>query len=320
MPTSSPVPLFTQRFTVAAVLALATFAPGRSSLAADAPAGAPLIARDILFGNPERAMPKISPDGKRLAWLAPDKAGVLQVWVKTIGGKDDKVVTADKRRGIRRYDWAEDDRTLLYLQDSDGDENWHTFGVDLTTGTVRDYTPWPGVRAELLDVSPDFPGRIVVTANVRDKKLFDVYRVDLRSGATELDTENPGDITGWTVDPKQAVRAGHVVLPDGGHEVRGARRRHRRVPLALQDQRRGGGGRDRLQRLRPQPLPAQLGGQRHHARGGAQPRRRRRQGGLAHGRRRRAGAVRPPAPPRGAGGGLRARAARMAGDRLVGAG
>ena len=59
----------------------------------------------------------------------------------------DKVVTADKKRGIRQYFWAEDDRTLLYMQDTDGDENFHVYGVDLTTGNVRDYTPFQGVRA-----------------------------------------------------------------------------------------------------------------------------------------------------------------------------
>src|SRR6476659_2322714 len=90
-----------------------------------------LIPRDVLFGNPERTSPHISPDGKRLAWIAPDKKNVLQVWVKTIGKNDDKMVTADKKRGIRSYMWAEDDRTLLYTQDADGDENWHVYGVDL---------------------------------------------------------------------------------------------------------------------------------------------------------------------------------------------
>ena len=40
----------------------------------------PLIPRDVLFGNPDKASPKISPDGKRLAYLAPDE-GVLHVWV-----------------------------------------------------------------------------------------------------------------------------------------------------------------------------------------------------------------------------------------------
>lgn len=116
-----------------------------SSFAAAAPALAEppaLIPRDVLFGNPERTSPHLSPDGKHLAWLAPDKKNVLQVWVKTIGKKDDKMVTADKKRGIRSYFWAEDDRTLLYIQDADGDENWHVYGVDLPTGSVRDYTPF----------------------------------------------------------------------------------------------------------------------------------------------------------------------------------
>ena len=62
----------------------------------------PLISRDILFGNPERTSPALSPDGKRLAWLAPDTNNVLQVWVKTVGKDDDKIITADKKRGIRQ--------------------------------------------------------------------------------------------------------------------------------------------------------------------------------------------------------------------------
>jgi hypothetical protein len=106
-----------------------------ASLQAELP---PLIPRDILFGNPERTSPALSPDGSRLAWLAPDKNNVLQVWVKTVGRDDDKVVTADKKRGIRRFFWAKNNRTLLYLQDSDGDENFHIYGADLESGNVRD--------------------------------------------------------------------------------------------------------------------------------------------------------------------------------------
>ena len=107
----------------------------------------PLIPREILFGNPERTSPALSPDGKRLAWLAPDTNNVLQVWVKTVGKEDDKIVTADKKRGIRQYLWARNNRVLLYLQDSDGDENFHIYGVDLDSANVRDYSPFQGVRA-----------------------------------------------------------------------------------------------------------------------------------------------------------------------------
>ena len=102
--------------------------------------------------------PKLSPDGKKLAWIAPDEKNVLQVWVKTVGQEDGKKVTADRKRGIRQYLWAQDDRTLLYLQDADGDENFHVYGVDLASGNVRDLTPFQGVRAEPLERQPQDPG------------------------------------------------------------------------------------------------------------------------------------------------------------------
>ena len=34
-------------------------------------AGVPLIPREILFGNPDKASPRLSPDGRLLAYLAP---------------------------------------------------------------------------------------------------------------------------------------------------------------------------------------------------------------------------------------------------------
>ena len=46
----------------------------------------PLIDREILFGNPERADPKISPDGAQLGWLAPDQNGVINVWLSALDG------------------------------------------------------------------------------------------------------------------------------------------------------------------------------------------------------------------------------------------
>ena len=43
----------------------------------------PLIPRDVLFGNPDRAGPQISPDGQSIAYLRPDDKNVLQVWVRS---------------------------------------------------------------------------------------------------------------------------------------------------------------------------------------------------------------------------------------------
>jgi len=180
----------------------------------------PLIPRDIFFGNPEKVTPRLSPDSKRLAWIAPDDKDVLQVWIKTVGKDDDKVVTADKKRGIRRYFWAENSKILIYLQDADGDENWHAYGVDLDSGNVRDYTPFQGVRADLTATDPKFPDEILVQLNLRDRRLFDVYRLNLGTGALVLDTQNPGDVAGWGADDKLQIRAAQIQTPDGGTEIR----------------------------------------------------------------------------------------------------
>ena len=45
---------------------------------------AELIPRRVLFGNPERVAPHISPDASTLAWIAPHE-GVLNVWTAPWG-------------------------------------------------------------------------------------------------------------------------------------------------------------------------------------------------------------------------------------------
>jgi len=202
---------------VALLVALA--APFTPALAADA-ATTPVISREILFGNPERTSPKLSPDGKRFAWIAPDDNNVLQVWVKTVGKEDGKKVTADKKRGIRQYMWAQDDRTLLYMQDSDGDENFHVYGVDLVSGNVRDLTPFQGVRAGISNLSEKVPERFLVTMNLRDRRLMDVHEVNLTTGAVTLVAENPGDVVGWDANDDLVVRVAQSMKPDGSTEIR----------------------------------------------------------------------------------------------------
>jgi dipeptidyl aminopeptidase/acylaminoacyl peptidase len=205
---------FSRRAIVSAVFAIAATA---GVCVAELP---PLISRDILFGNPEKVQPRLSPDATRLAWIAPDSKNVLQVWVRTVGKEDDKAVTADKKRGIRQYFWAENNKTLLYLQDADGDENWHLYGVDLESGSIRDYTAFSGIQARVTATDPNFPDEILVSMNVRDKRVHDVYRLNLTTGALVLDTQNPGDVAGFSADAKMQVRAAQIITPEGGTEIR----------------------------------------------------------------------------------------------------
>src|SRR5687768_12891374 len=80
------------------------------------PQAAPLLARELLFGNPDRSGAQISPDGTQLSWLAP-KDGVMNVWVAPVESPDKaRAVTDEKVRGIRSYFWAYTNRHILYAQ------------------------------------------------------------------------------------------------------------------------------------------------------------------------------------------------------------
>ncbi|MBL8797439.1 MAG: S9 family peptidase [Planctomycetia bacterium] len=193
----------------------------KDELPAKPQAGAvPLIPRAVLFGNPVKASPQISPDGKRLSYLAPDKNDVLQVWVQTLGKDDAKIVTADRKRGIRQHNWSYAPDTLLYMQDHEGDENFHIYSVNLNGNVVRDLTPFQGVRAGIVALDRNFPNEMLVSMNVRDRRVHDVFRINLANGAADLDTENPGDVVSWEADPKFKIRAALASTPDGGTELR----------------------------------------------------------------------------------------------------
>jgi hypothetical protein len=68
----------------------------------------PLIPREVLFGNPDKFSPRISPDGRLLAYCAPHK-GVLNVWVRTLDGHDDRVITGEESRGVHLLLWQPDE-------------------------------------------------------------------------------------------------------------------------------------------------------------------------------------------------------------------
>ncbi len=180
-----------------------------------------LIPLPVLFGNPERIMPRISPDGSQLAWIAPHE-GVLNVWLAPISADQGvdwgaaRVVTDDTDRGIRQFAVAHDGRHLLYLQDKGGDENWRLYDVDLQTMERRDLTPFDGVQTQIIGLERSRPDEVLLGLNQANPQLHDVYRLDLVTGELTKEIDNPGYI-GWLADAELRVRAAAAPQPDGSY-------------------------------------------------------------------------------------------------------
>ena len=177
-----------------------------------------LIPRKTLFGNPVKTSPQISPDGTKMAYLAPVD-DVLNVWVGTIGQEDYLPVTKDNDRGVMNYFWSQDNTHILYLQDVGGNENWRLYAVDLKTGETRDLTPFEEVQVQVVAHNKHFPNDLLLAMNKENPEVHDVYHLDLKSGNLERIAENPGNFAAWEVDTNLKVRGAMVATAEGGFDL-----------------------------------------------------------------------------------------------------
>ena len=190
-------------------LALALLAACGSAFAA-APREIPL---HDFFSHPERAYFRLSDDGKTLGFMQPVATSGgerrLNVFVQKLdAGKpsgEPRKLTDETARDVNVYYWK-GSGTILYEKDFGGDENSHVVAVDVASGKVTDLTPGDKLRASVQDDLPEDATHILVSHNRRNKEVFDVYRVDVRSGKEELVAKNPGDIVGWQTDHAGRVR------------------------------------------------------------------------------------------------------------------
>lgn len=178
-----------------------------------------LIPVKDFFDSPIRAAAKISPDGSRLAFLAPSN-NRLNVWVENLdpGRGGLRRVTDDDNRSVLHFEWTDDPRWLIYLQDTNGDENWHIHRVDLDDpdSPAVDLTPFPGAMA--LPAREVRNGRTTVMINNRDATLLDVYELDIATGDLTLIAKNPGHVNGWLSSDAGDVFA-TALTPDGDLEL-----------------------------------------------------------------------------------------------------
>jgi dipeptidyl aminopeptidase/acylaminoacyl peptidase len=177
-----------------------------------------LIARAILFGNPERGMCRISPNGEWLAFAAP-RDGVMNLWLCP---RDDlnaaRPITNDRKRGVSSLTWAFDGEHVLYAQDEGGDENFHLLAVSIKSGVTRDLTPFPGARGMLHAVNRQHRNEVLISLNQRDPRFADIYRLNLTTGESILLQQNPGFV-GFVTDDDFNVRIAMSPQHDGSMAV-----------------------------------------------------------------------------------------------------
>lgn len=173
-----------------------------------------LLPREYFFvEESEKLGFQISPDGKKLAYLKKLEGGNRFLCIKKVGQDEEKIVT-DKTEGIQKFIWAFDNKHLLYLNDKNGDENFHVYAIDPDKKSTLDLTPFDGVKAQNLLVRRKAPDEILVGLNLRDKRVFDLHRISLQTCDVVKVEENPGDVRWWLADNDLAIRAAVAMNPE----------------------------------------------------------------------------------------------------------
>jgi dipeptidyl aminopeptidase/acylaminoacyl peptidase len=148
---------------------------------------------------------RISPDGQKIAALKPYK-NRMNVFVKDINGTEWQRLTSQTDRDIPYIFWKGSNH-VLYVRDFGGDENFHLFSTNVTTKKDRNLTPFKGVKVRVLDGLKGISKTdMLITMNKRDRRFFDVYRINVESGNMSLEAKNPGYYLGWLTDHNGKIR------------------------------------------------------------------------------------------------------------------
>ena len=219
-PTFTPVPTLTPPIVTTVT---SPSEPSSTPTPTLTPTGRPdLIPREVLFTLADKLDVQLSPDGTRISYKAPvcdSSRCVMNVWAGDFAYPSAaEPVTRDMTNGVQDYAWAYTNGHILYTQDTDGDEEWRIYSVDINTGRTTRLTPLEGVKAYFSGISPRFPQEILIELNDRDPSLHDLYRIDIRTGERALVRKNEGFL-GFITDQDFNVRFAMRFTEDGGSEL-----------------------------------------------------------------------------------------------------
>lgn len=177
------------------------------------PKAAPILDRELFFGNPEISGGQLSPDGSYISFMK-EYEGIMNIWVKKFNEPFDKAVPlTNSKRPMSGYFWTHDGKYIVYVKDENGDENVNVFAVDpmakAEPGSVppsRNLTPMKAIAAGINLVSKKNPDIMMVTINDRDKAWHDLYELQISTGQLTKIYENHDRITGYDFDWDEKLR------------------------------------------------------------------------------------------------------------------
>jgi dipeptidyl aminopeptidase/acylaminoacyl peptidase len=168
------------------------------------------------FKNPEKSFFRLSPDGKYVSYLKPYK-GRQNLFIQSLADGKERMATSFADYSVREYSWTYNDQIVL-SQDVISNDEFKMFALDVPTFTIREIVSLNNGRIFLLNTpNKQEPDVATIRMNKRDPANFDIYKLNIKTGALKPYLVNPGNITEWFPDDDGKIRL--VKSSDGVDET-----------------------------------------------------------------------------------------------------
>jgi dipeptidyl aminopeptidase/acylaminoacyl peptidase len=160
---------------------------------------------DAFFKSQDKIAYRISPDGQNLSYLKLEGKN-QNLYIENIETGKDKRITKLKDKNIAFYFWVSKNELVYYKEFDPGKQRSDLFIIDKDGSNERQLTNNEKDKVKVLDDQLIDDKYLLISSNKRDSTVFDVYRLNVRNGVTEMAAKNPGNITDWITDPEGKLR------------------------------------------------------------------------------------------------------------------
>jgi len=155
------------------------------------------------FKTPEKTSFRISPDGKYLSYIKPDreKQNLYVVPVSDVmNGIGNEKLAADLGVfGGRNYQWTYDNQIVFTQRNPLTSEN-KVCVLDMNSFKIRDLLAEKNVSVHISGPIRQTPDQITIEMNKRDSLFFDIYRLNIKTGELKTYYVNTDKVTDWYPD------------------------------------------------------------------------------------------------------------------------
>lgn len=153
-----------------------------------------LIPRKEILSTNDYSSVQLSHDGKWIAYIGPSFEqmlnGAKNVYIKDLPDGTPKRLTHEHKDSIASLYIAYDGKTILYLSDPDGDENFSLNMINIETGKDTVIEDDMEVRAYPMSSSPSRTNELIIGINKRNPIFHDAFLLNLETGTKTMIFEN----------------------------------------------------------------------------------------------------------------------------------